>query len=167
MKIYTRNGDKGTTRLVDGSIISKNDRLVSAYGSVDELCSQIGLLHSLYADNLLVDIQRQLFSLGAHLASACSIGFKGDVKAIENAIDKMQEQLPECHSFIIPGGTTRAALSHVCRTVCRRAERDVVEVSAEYSVAPEAMAWLNRLSDYFFVLARYLNFIDKVEEKNI
>ncbi|GAB3340049.1 cob(I)yrinic acid a,c-diamide adenosyltransferase [Marivirga atlantica] len=169
MKIYTRGGDKGKTSLLGGSRISKADRRIDAYGNVDELNSWVGLLRDQQVNAnrhlLLVEIQDRLFTIGSHLANekADSDRFQipeiheEDVTRLEEAIDQMNEKLPEMKSFILPGGHQVVSYCHITRTVCRRAERGVValqEVSDE--VEPLIVTYLNRLSDYLFVLSRML-----------
>jgi cob(I)alamin adenosyltransferase len=171
MKIYTKTGDKGGTRLFDGSQVRKNDLRVETYGQVDELNALIGVVAALLQDNelheRLLDIQRDLFSLGAGLADPRSPGHQGKkekgkidpsrVRALEDAIDKFESELPPLRKFILPGGAPAGALLHVARTVCRRAERRVVELAGNADVDPMCVEYLNRLSDFLFVLARLVN----------
>ncbi len=160
-KIYTRTGDDGTTGLGDGSRVAKDSLRVNAYGTVDEANSCIGvLLASEVPDDirdLLVRIQHQLFDLGGEL---CIPGhaaiFDADIDALEARLDHFNEALPPLKEFILPGGGEAAARCHVARTVVRRAERDTVSLSREESVRPQAIHYLNRLSDLLFVLARVL-----------
>jgi cob(I)alamin adenosyltransferase len=160
-KIYTRTGDDGTTGLGDGSRVAKDSLRVNAYGTVDEANSCIGvLLASEVPDeirDLLVRIQHQLFDLGGEL---CIPGhaaiFEADIDALEARLDHFNETLPPLKEFILPGGGEAAARCHVARTVVRRAERDTVSLSREESVRPQAIQYLNRLSDLLFVLARVL-----------
>jgi cob(I)alamin adenosyltransferase len=160
-KIYTRTGDDGTTGLGDGSRVAKDSLRVNAYGTVDEANSCIGvLLASEVPDeirDLLVRIQHQLFDLGGEL---CIPGhaaiFEADIDALEARLDHFNEALPPLKEFILPGGGEAAARCHVARTVVRRAERDTVSLSREESVRPQAIQYLNRLSDLLFVLARVL-----------
>ena len=160
-KIYTRTGDDGTTGLGDGSRVAKDSLRVTAYGTVDEANSCIGvLLASEVPDevrDLLVRIQHQLFDLGGEL---CIPGhaaiFDADIDALEARLDHFNEALPPLKEFILPGGGEAAARCHVARTVVRRAERDTVSLSREESVRPQAIHYLNRLSDLLFVLARVL-----------
>lgn len=161
-KIYTRTGDDGSTGLGDGSRVRKDAHRVEAYGSVDEVNSHIGLLcaqlpptHT--AQRPLQEIQHDLFDLGGEL---CIPGFSlitaAQVTVLETAIDALNADLPPLKDFILPGGSLAAAQAHVARTVCRRAERLVVTLSAQETVNAEARQYLNRLSDYLFVLARAL-----------
>ena len=160
-RIYTRTGDDGTTGLGDGSRVAKDSLRVEAYGTVDEANSTIGLL--LAADmaddvrDLLTRIQHQLFDLGGEL---CIPGhaavFDADIEALEARLDHYNDDLPPLKDFILPGGGEAAARCHVARTVVRRAERDTVALSRHEAVRPEAIRYLNRLSDLLFVLARVL-----------
>ncbi len=163
MKIYTKTGDTGTTSLIGGKRIGKEHPLVEAYGEIDELCSLVGLLHSLCGEPMLQQVQRDLFQLGSHIASAFSRPFTIGTQQLEEDIDTMQAELPRIDRFVLPGGTVAASVAHVCRTATRRVERRAVGQKTN-GISPGALAYLNRLSDYFFVLARYLNFIEKKEE---
>ncbi len=169
MKLYTRTGDTGMTSLVGGQRVPKTHVRLEAYGTVDELNSHIGLLISLLTDaadrERLTDIQSLLFSIGSMLATDTSerdyrpgrYVTDEDVTALENAIDAAEEGLPGWRGFILPGGTTAAAQAHVCRTVCRRAERCIYALAAEADVDALLLAFVNRLSDYFFALAKKIN----------
>ena len=160
-KIYTRTGDDGSTGLGDGTRIAKDSARVNAYGTVDEANSCIGLL--LAADvpedvrELLTRVQHQLFDLGGEL---CIPGhaavFDADVDALEARLDHYNDDLPPLKDFILPGGGEAAARCHIARTVVRRAERDAVTLSRHDAVRPQAIRYLNRLSDLLFVLARVL-----------
>ena len=166
MKIYTKTGDKGQTSLYGGQRLSKNALRIEAYGTVDELNSYIGWVMSvcdeLPDESLLKGIQDQLFTIGSHLASAPGGDLplpdldKDYIDRMERAIDVMHDELPKLRSFILPGGSEKTALIHVARTVCRRAERRVVGLAEEEKVADDIIVFLNRLSDYLFVLARYV-----------
>ncbi len=174
MKIYTKTGDAGQTGLFGGSRVSKSHIRVEAYGTVDELNAFIGLLcDSLNEEPVrrqLHEVQHRLFSIGAALAADP----KGtplvpdleteDIALLERAIDGMNEHLPELRHFILPGGFPSASLAHVCRTVCRRAERIAVSLHEREPVPSLVLPYLNRLSDYFFVLARYLGHRAGAEE---
>ncbi len=176
MKIYTKNGDKGQTRLIGGTNVPKNDARIEAYGTVDELNSFIGLLasHSLKKETaaFLEKIQHNLFVIGSYLAtdtkktthSGDSILLPEVISEMEMEIDRIQSCLPELRSFVLPGGSPEASVCHVCRTVCRRAERRIVEISEQYSVDYLVIIYVNRLSDYFFVLSRELNIGGNVKE---
>jgi len=165
MKIYTKTGDKGQTALFGGKRLPKDDLRIEAYGTVDELNAHIGLLRDsgLTADdqNILIEIQDRLFTIGSLLASDPEKNNlqvpqiqDDDVTYLENLMDKMNEELPEMRSFVLPGGHVAVSQCHVARCVCRRAERRVVSLSAAASVGPLVIQYLNRLSDYLFVLSR-------------
>lgn len=168
MKIYTKTGDLGETSLFGGKRVSKDHARVDAYGTVDELNAFVGLLIDALENqqdihHLLTDVQRRLFSLGAHLAADPDGNFQmghdlldNDIVLLEQAMDAMDEVLPELRNFILPGGHPTISICHVCRTVSRRAERSVVSLHHESPVDPIALQYLNRLSDYFFVLSRFL-----------
>ncbi|HPH87525.1 MAG TPA: cob(I)yrinic acid a,c-diamide adenosyltransferase [Chitinophagales bacterium] len=165
MKIYTKTGDTGTTALYGGLRLSKSELRIEAYGTVDELNSFLGLVathleEKEYSD-LLQNIQSRLFDIGTHLAA--EPGKKNlilpeipeaAIALLEQYIDKMNEVLPELKFFILPGGNQAAAVCHVARTVCRRAERAVVRLSEIDETQPILIQYLNRLSDFLFVLAR-------------
>ncbi|ALN65772.1 cob(I)yrinic acid a,c-diamide adenosyltransferase [Lysobacter antibioticus] len=160
-KIYTRTGDDGSTGLGDGSRIAKDSARVTAYGTVDEANSTIGLvLASELPDTIreqLVAIQHQMFDLGGEL---CIPGhaaiFDADIDRLEQWLDGHNDELPPLKDFILPGGGEAAARCHIARTVVRRAERETVSLARLDSVRPEAVRYLNRLSDLLFVLARVL-----------
>jgi cob(I)alamin adenosyltransferase len=167
MKIYTRKGDKGQTSLFGGTRLPKAHIRIEAYGTVDELNSQLGVVMGYIEDaELLIylqGIQSRLFDIGAILAADPSKDnlflpeLKDDViEEMEAAIDRMNEELPELKHFILPSGNVILAQCHVARTVCRRAERAVVRLAEVESVPEIIIRYLNRLSDYLFVLARYL-----------
>ncbi|MBD3584860.1 cob(I)yrinic acid a,c-diamide adenosyltransferase [Salinimonas sp. HHU 13199] len=160
MKIYTRGGDEGQTRIyADKPLkVSKDDAILRCYGDIDELNSHIGVLISLSEihQDYLQHIQQHLFQLG-YVISATSSLHDNDVTALEQQIDALSDTLPAQTHFILPGGCHAAAQAHVCRTVCRRAERTLVSVAKSQDVSAAALAYINRLSDYFFVLARSLN----------
>lgn len=167
-RIYTRGGDKGQTSLADGRRVDKHDLRVAAYGSVDEANAVIGLarLHTGgEADALLARVQNDLFDLGADLATPEAEAPKhpplrilaGQVEALEQAIDRWNATLEPLASFVLPGGSAAAAWLHLGRTVVRRAEREATALVEREPVNPEALRYLNRLSDLLFVLARSLN----------
>lgn len=176
MKIYTKTGDKGTTSLVGGTRVSKNDLRLDAYGTVDELSSWIGFILSCNPGNESVSsdlnkIQNQLFDLGCALATEKDASWqprsisREDISFIESLIDTMELQLPKHDKFILPGGTQGASAANIARTVCRRAERIMVSLPHETCPNQElALQYVNRLSDYLFVLARFINFIAGMEE---
>lgn len=161
-QIATRTGDNGTTGLGDNTRVSKNSLRVHAMGEIDELNSNIGVLlcEDMPQDvrNLLVEIQHQLFNLGGELSIPGFELLKADaVLALDEALETYNAQLPKLQEFILPAGTRGAALSHVCRTVARRAERAVVALGNEDALKDTPRQYLNRLSDLMFVLARVLN----------
>ena len=160
-KIYTRTGDDGTTGLGDGSRTPKDSARVSAYGTVDELNSAIGMV---LAQDLpdavretLIQIQHDLFDLGGELCiPGMAMIHDTDVARLESTLDGFNADLPQLREFILPGGGMAAACCHLARTVCRRAERETVTLARTESVRPEAIRYLNRLSDLLFVLSRVL-----------
>lgn len=177
-KIYTKTGDNGTTSLVGGIRANKDSARLEAYGTIDELSSHIGLLSALLAEKniampILDRIQSCLFNVGTYLATDTSQTPvydsaklpDGEISLIEQEIDTILPTLPELNSFVLPGGSVAAAQCHVARTVCRRAERCIVTLSHETDLNPEMLRYVNRLSDYFFVLARKINFLTHTEEK--
>lgn len=162
MKIYTKTGDKGMTSLVGGKRVEKDDARVQAYGTLDELQSFVGMLASATDEVQLEDVQRILFKIGGYLASedATSAGVSDEtIVRLEQWIDRLSEELPPLRTFIIPGGTMAASICHVCRTVCRRAERRMITLrrTVDVGLDDNAFIYINRLSDYFFLLARKLN----------
>jgi cob(I)alamin adenosyltransferase len=161
-KIYTRTGDGGTTGLGNGDRVAKDCPRVEAYGTVDELNSAIGLLRAqelpAATDELLADIQQQLFDLGGELCIPDSTTIASDmIDKLEAALDEMNAELPVLKEFVLPGGGRAGAACHLARAVCRRAERRVVTLSQTETVNELSIRYLNRLSDLLFVLARYLN----------
>ncbi len=169
MKIYTKTGDEGDTSLFAGGRVRKNDPRVHAYGTVDELNSLLGLARAhgvpAEADHWLETIQNELFTVGADLATALDASpawlvrlTEAPIQRLENEIDTMDADLPELKNFILPAGVVAAATLHVARTVCRRAERDCIAISeADIAINPVVIAYLNRLSDWLFMLARWVN----------
>ena len=177
MKIYTRTGDKGTTSLVGGTRVAKDDLRLQAYGTVDELNSWLGLVMASaspilpeYDMTLLVWIQNKLFDLGSELATEPDSKWRpreisaDDVAVLEQAIDRVTASLPQHNRFILPGGSVPSAHAQIARTVARRAERRMVTLTAHAPVAEPAMRFVNRLSDYLFTLARQLNLLASVPE---
>lgn len=175
MKIYTKTGDKGQTGLIGGNRVSKNDLRINAYGTVDELNAHVGLLRDLVEDEQvklnLLEIQDRLFTAGSLLA----VGQKGtkmklpklyneNINILESWIDSMDKSLPQMKTFVLPGGHVTVSTCHVTRTVCRRAERLIVELSNEVEVSELVVAYFNRLSDYFFTLSRKLTMDLNAEE---
>jgi len=164
-KIYTKGGDKGETALIGGTRVPKYHQRIEAYGTIDELKSYIGLIRDLSEEDavreLLFEIQDRLFTTESLLA-ADSIEsteklpklHEEDVVLLEKSIDKMNESLPALSSFIMPGGHVLASHAHIARTICRRAERLTIKVGEEFAIDPLCIKYLNRLSDYLFVLAR-------------
>jgi cob(I)alamin adenosyltransferase len=160
-KIYTKTGDDGTTGLGDGTRVAKDSLRVAGYGTVDELNSTIGVVLAQEMPGAvretLVQVQHDLFDLGGELCiPGMAMIHDADVERLEKTLDTFNEDLPPLKDFILPGGGGAAACTHVARTVCRRAERDVVTLSRSENVRPEAIRYLNRLSDLLFVLARVL-----------
>jgi cob(I)alamin adenosyltransferase len=169
-RIYTKTGDRGETALGDGSRVAKDHARVAAYGTVDELNSVLGLLLTQQPDlaeaELVRGIQNDLFDVGADLCrpqapdeqpgQRLRVG-EGQVRRLEQAIDRLNARLQPLTSFVLPGGRATAAWCHLARTVCRRAERDVVTLSRAELVNPQVVVYLNRLSDLLFVLARVCN----------
>ena len=173
-KVYTLTGDKGTTALVGGKRVCKDDVRVEAYGTIDELNANIGLLaHNSKLDmkgmhELIRKIQNKLFNIGAYLATDNSDAAYGltddDIKELEACIDRMDAELPPLQGFILPGGSRLSAQCDVCRTITRRAERRIVTLSKTAHVDPLVLQYVNRLSDFFFIFARFNNVSNQFEE---
>lgn len=165
MKIYTKTGDKGTTHLIGGKEVPKNHIRIEAYGTLDELIAHIGLLKDI-ADNpqqtgFLQDIQNKLMICASVLASDCeNCEIKlpeisgSDIQKLESSIDQMETLLPVLKSFVLPGGHIVSSQCHIARTVCRRAERKIIQLSSKLFVPETVLQYINRLSDYLFVLSR-------------
>lgn len=164
-KIYTKTGDKGKTALIGGTRVPKYDIRIEAYGTVDELNSYVGLIRDQNIDNrskeLLLEIQDRLFTMesclaqdGKSLPNALPTLHPEDVELLEKEMDKMNQQLPELTTFILPGGHPVVSYCHIARTVCRRAERLTVRMNEKFPTDMLNIQYLNRLSDYLFVLAR-------------
>jgi cob(I)alamin adenosyltransferase len=172
MKIYTKTGDGGETSLFGGARVRKDDSRIEAYGTVDELNSFIGVVRAVWPsssfDRQLQVIQSDLFDIGAHLASPATSRFAGPdaarVAALEQAIDAMESELAPLTSFILPGGSLAAAHLHVARTVCRRVERLVVALRESDDATTALITYLNRLSDFLFVAARFANHVHGVAD---
>ena len=176
-KVYTRRGDQGQTSLVGGQRVSKASTRLEAYGTVDELSSHLGLLAAMLPEghekDLVERIQNNLFNVCTNLATdqdqtelyPSAYLPDGAIKELEDEVDSIMHELPERQGFILPGGTQEAAQAHVCRTVCRRAERRIVALAEEATVSPEVQQYVNRLSDFLFILAKKLNFIAGKSEK--
>jgi len=174
-RVYTRTGDRGTTGLVGGKRVGKDSPRVEAYGAVDELNSWVGLArahaqtegltapHQSMVDELLAGIQQELFDLGAQLATPpkllhpqmVRVGAR-EVTMLERTMDRLQKELTPLSSFVLPGGGLLTATLHLCRVVCRRAERDAVRLARTERIGGDPVIYLNRLSDLFFVLARWV-----------
>ncbi|GAB2559905.1 cob(I)yrinic acid a,c-diamide adenosyltransferase [Spirosoma aerophilum] len=166
MKIYTKTGDKGQTALIGGRRVSKSDLRIDAYGTVDELNSWIGLVRdqpvNLERRDLLKEIQDRLFTIGSELATdpekapqrAMPAIIPDDVSLLEQAMDTMDAELPELRAFVLPGGHESVSFCHLARTVCRRAERLIITLNDESVVDELVIQYINRLSDYLFVLSR-------------
>ncbi|MFK7786382.1 MAG: cob(I)yrinic acid a,c-diamide adenosyltransferase [Crocinitomicaceae bacterium] len=168
MKVYTKKGDQGTTQLIGGTRVPKSSLRIEAYGTVDELNSYIGLIRDqeIAAETVkqLLEIQDRLFTMGSQLAADPEASkmklpeiIEGDVTNLENWIDQMDETLEPMRSFVLPGGHTTVSYCHVARCVCRRAERISVDLNADQPIHPILLTYLNRLSDYLFVLSRKLS----------
>ncbi|MGV3766581.1 MAG: cob(I)yrinic acid a,c-diamide adenosyltransferase [Chitinophagaceae bacterium] len=177
MKIYTKTGDAGKTSLIGGTKVPKSHIRIETYGTVDELNSYIGLLNDHLTDthtrNILREIQDRLFTVGASLACDPEKETKmripdlkeEDIHLLEQEMDKMNEQLPAMKFFILPGGHPAVSTAHIARCVCRRAERLCVQLQQEdMFIEPIVLKYMNRLSDYLFVVARYTGMLLQVEE---
>jgi ATP:cob(I)alamin adenosyltransferase len=177
-KVYTKFGDGGKTYLADGTVVSKSHPLVSSYGGVDELNSFLGLLRAELSkelkelDGLLKEIQNDLFKVGADLATPLNAKLQikriseEDVKKLEKLIDFYNSHLKPLEEFVLPSGCKEAALLHICRTVCRRAERELVRaMESGIEININVQIYLNRLSDLLFVLARWCNYRKGIEEE--
>ena len=177
IRVYTKTGDAGTTSLIGGTKVPKSHLRIESYGTIDELNSHIGLagdfIEDMHSKNMLREIQDRLFTIGSSLACDPEKEPKlkipdlkeQDVELLEKEMDSMDEKLPEMNSFILPGGHPAVSSLHICRCVCRRAERICVFLQQqEIFVDPLVVKYLNRLSDYLFVLSRYVGYQMKVEE---
>ncbi len=176
--LYTRTGDQGETSLVGGERVAKDSLRLEAYGTLDELSSQLGVLASTQGVGDLVGgqlkmIQNELFNIGSYLATAVPPGQEpacpslmdgSRLQNVEGWIDALDEATPKIRAFVLPGGHPGAAAAHVARTICRRAERNILALSRQEYVDPNMVRYVNRLSDYLFAAARYINFINGVEE---
>jgi len=174
--IYTGGGDKGTTSLVGGQRVSKGHLRLEAYGTVDELNSYLGLFITEIEEQKVIDtlqfIQHKLFTVGSYLATdtattqlnAASQIKTEDIQKIEQAIDEIDNKLPKMKGFILPGGCKSASLAHICRTICRRAERYICRLAEVENVNDEVLTFVNRLSDYLFIIARYECLLKNKEE---
>ena len=175
-KVYTRTGDKGSTRLVGGKKIAKDAARIEAYGTLDELNSVVGLARVFsddlkqelpaaeHLDDMLRQLQNELFDLGSELATPADFSYEGmfrvgeqEVQGLERLIDSCQKDLEPLNSFILPGGGKVGGFLHQARTVCRRAERDILRLSREEELSPWPLRYVNRLSDLLFVLSRWVS----------
>ena len=174
-KIYTKTGDKGSTSLLGGTRVPKYHIRIEAYGNADELCSYIGLIRDFTSNKQinddLLEVQEKLFILQALLSCEDKSFYEklpqlslSDITWLENKIDKMNETLPELKAFILPGGNASNSFCHIARCVCRRTERNVIQLSEQYPIDEIIYKYLNRLSDYLFVLARMIAYEAKIEE---
>lgn len=174
MKIYTKTGDQGQTSLLGGTRVSKDDLRIHSYGTIDELNSYIGLIRDQEVNykrkDLLKAIQDSLFVIGSDLAADPAKKSKhpvlksSDIELLEKSIDEMEAELPELRSFILPGGHTVVSYCHIARCVCRRAERHIVGLAEHSQVDTLVIQYINRLSDFLFVLARKVGQELNVEE---
>jgi len=166
--IYTKKGDKGETGLFTGEHVEKVNPRVEAYGTVDELNSSLGIAKvysSEFLTEYILQVQLKLFYLASELASkdpkkVIKPANSGDVKKLEEEMDYISSLMPPIESFVVPGGTPAGAFLHLSRTICRRAEREVIRLSKVETINLEVIRYLNRLSDYLFVLSRYANIVD-------
>ncbi len=174
MSIYTRTGDSGFTSLASGKRVKKNNFRIELCGEIDEFNSHLGYLTHLLSKEKVDDelksiiswIQNILFDIGAEVAGLDQESIdKEDIKYIENCIDKIEQQLPKLTNFILPGGCESACYTHICRAVCRRVERKIVKINAKNKlIRQEILIFFNRLSDFLFVIARYLNLLNSQED---
>lgn len=174
--IYTRTGDQGKTSLVGGERVDKTDMRLEAYGTVDELSAFLGVLIAQIPDSpdkeLLLYVQNKLFTIGSYLATdpsftsfrEASLLSEDAIVCLEERIDQLDAALPKINNFVLPGGSLNAAQAHVCRTVCRRAERAILRVNEQYEVDAKILRFMNRLSDYLFVFSRTCNVESSVPE---
>lgn len=174
--IYTKTGDQGTTSLVGGARVPKTHIRLEAYGTIDELNSHLGLLQTYLTDEvdkkIIFRVQNKLFSVGSYLATdqtKTELHMESrisdeDIELLENAMDIIDNELPPLTAFILPGGSRGASVSHICRTICRRAERRILALTEVCEIDARVTAFVNRLSDYLFILARKLNHLTKTDE---
>lgn len=176
MKIYTKTGDQGMTSLIGGRRVRKNSSRLESYGTIDELNSYLGMIRSFPIDRQvkdeLVEIQSRLFDVGGNLATdpestqvKLKLGVeKSDVELLEKAIDRMDAEVPPLQFFVLPGGSQAVSFCHIARTVCRRAERRILDLTDETEVEEWVLKYVNRLSDYLFILSRKIALDEGVEE---
>lgn len=174
--LYTGTGDAGTTSLVGGERVMKNSVRLEAYGTVDELSSALGAIASDKECNAevrgqILNVQNELFNVGCYLATdpkdekpLCRSLAAGRISELEGWIDALDEQTPKIRAFVLPGGCELASKAHMARVICRRAERRILDLSEESYVDPAVVKYINRLSDYLFIAARYFNFLQGVDE---
>lgn len=175
--LYTRTGDTGTTSLVDGSRVKKNCVRIEAYGTIDELSSCLGMVASCpgCAEDIkleIEEIQNELFNIGCYLATdveagkepRCESVTEEKLSALESWVDRLDEKTPKIRAFVLPGGCDLASRAHLARTICRRAERRILDLEEVSFVDPALIKYVNRLSDYLFILARYFNHLQGKEE---
>lgn len=169
-KIYTKTGDKGKTSLLGGKRIFKDNKIVNAYGNLDELNSFIGLLVTKDENKDLIEIQKNIFLISSYIADVEKKYIteetvnKINVSYLEKRIDALSTELPELKNFILPGGSEKASLAHICRTITRRCERNLVTLQKKEVMSEKVIEYINRLSDYFFTLARYYNYKENIKE---
>lgn len=175
MKIYTKTGDDGNTSLFGGERVKKNNLRIDSYGTIDELNAAIGITLTENLDSeikiVLTEIQNKLFQIGSELASPKNVKSSAikkianeEIFFLENSIDKFDEKLPPIKNFILPGGSKGSAHLHFARTICRRAERIIVELKEKENVSDNLLVYVNRLSDLLFTLARYENHVRQTPE---
>jgi len=176
MRVYTKTGDDGTSGLIGGTRVEKYDLRLESYGTVDELNSWLGLIRSQPIDQntreILLSVQNNLFVIGARLATDLSkadlahrLPLRMDeITKLEKEMDRILDQLPPMEHFVLPGGSNTISYCHLARTVCRRAERRVCQLAKEVTIPPELIKYLNRLSDYLFVLSRKIAVDEQVDE---
>lgn len=177
MKIYTKTGDKGMTSLIGGKRVAKNSARLESYGTIDELNSYLGMIRSLTGDEQttgeLVEIQSRLFDVGGNLATdpenadiKVKLGIRdSDIRLLEEAIDRMDAEVPPMKYFVLPGGDQLSSFCHIARTVCRRAERRILDLAEEAQVDELVLKYVNRLSDYLFILSRKMAYDSGIEER--
>lgn len=175
--VYTRTGDSGTTSLVGGERVKKNCIRIEAYGTVDEFSASLGLVHASNAVTTeirlqLLAVQNKLFNIGGYLATESDSQNRpkawgltdDDIAAVESWIDRLDESTPKIRAFVLPGGSLSSAHAHLARTICRRAERRILDLADTTYVDPAVLTYFNRLSDYLFLLARHFNHLEGVAE---